>query len=317
MATVYSDSGTLSSSSRLFRAALTYSTSESNTAVTISWTATAQMYNAYQYGVKIACESKSDTGVCSSSSSYPGNNQWYDVVSISGTTTVSKSTSATTKTLTSTATTQAVSGYGGSYGSESVSASISIPALASYTVAYDANGGSGAPSSQKKYYGKTLTLSTTTPTRENYKFKGWATSSSSTTVAYSAGGFYTANAAATLYAVWEEITPFVISYNANGGSGAPSSQEKSAGVAITLSTTVPTRTNYKFAGWSTSSTATFAPYKAGDTFTVDADVTLYAVWHTTIYDSYDLWLPTSSDVQDLWFQIDDSADISDVYFRTS
>ena len=34
-----------------------------------------------------------------------------------------------------------------------------VPALPSYTVSYNANGGSGAPSSQTKYYGKTLTLS--------------------------------------------------------------------------------------------------------------------------------------------------------------
>lgn len=192
-----------------------------------------------------------------------------------------------------------------------------VPALASYTVSYNANGGSGAPSSQTKYYGKTLTLSTTTPKRTGYKFSGWATSSTSTTVAYKAGGSYTANAAATLYAVWVADKPFVITYNANGGSGAPSSQNKTVGVDVTLSTTKPTRTNYRFAGWSTNSSATFAPYKAGSTFTIDADVTLYAVWHTSIYDSYDLLIPTSSDMQDLWFEIGNNTEISDLYYRIS
>lgn len=197
------------------------------------------------------------------------------------------------------------------------SGTVTVGALTSYTVSYNANGGSGAPSSQTKYYGKTLTLSTTTPTRTGYKFSGWATSSTSTTVAYKAGGSYTANAAATLYAVWVAETPFVITYDANGGSGAPSSQNKTVGVAITLSTTKPTRTNYRFAGWSTNSAATFAPYAAGATFTIDADVTLYAVWHTSIYDSYDLLIPTSSDMQDLWFEIGNNTEISDLYYRIS
>jgi uncharacterized repeat protein (TIGR02543 family) len=72
-----------------------------------------------------------------------------------------------------------------------------------YTVTYNANGGTGAPGNQTKTYGKTLTLSSTKPTRTNYNFKGWGTSASATTVSYAAGASYTANAAITLYAIWE------------------------------------------------------------------------------------------------------------------
>ena len=81
--------------------------------------------------------------------------------------------------------------------------SVEIPALESYTISYNANGGSGAPSSQTKYYGHTLTLSTTIPTRTGYTFKGWSTSSTATSATYSPGEYYKANAAAKLYAVWE------------------------------------------------------------------------------------------------------------------
>jgi hypothetical protein len=42
-----------------------------------------------------------------------------------------------------------------------------------YTVAYDANGGSGAPASQTATYGIPLTLSTTVPTRSGFRFDGW------------------------------------------------------------------------------------------------------------------------------------------------
>ena len=80
---------------------------------------------------------------------------------------------------------------------------LSLPTIKrTYTVSYNANGGSGAPASQTKTYGVNLTLSSTVPTRAGYAFKGWATSSTGS-VAYQAGGTYSANSAVTLYAVWE------------------------------------------------------------------------------------------------------------------
>ena len=71
---------------------------------------------------------------------------------------------------------------------------------------------------------------------------------------------------------------YSVTYNANGGSGAPSSQTKRHGTVLTLSSTKPKRTGYTFLGWSTSSSATSAKYNAGGTFTSNASTTLYAVW---------------------------------------
>jgi len=72
-----------------------------------------------------------------------------------------------------------------------------------YTVSYNANGGNGAPGSQTKTHGATLTLSNTVPSRAGYTFLGWATSSTVTSVSYQPGGLYTANAGIILYAVWD------------------------------------------------------------------------------------------------------------------
>lgn len=69
-----------------------------------------------------------------------------------------------------------------------------------------------------------------------------------------------------------------MSYNANGGSGAPSSQTKTEDVTLTISTTKPTRSGYTFLGWSTSSTASSASYQPGGSYSANASVTLYAVW---------------------------------------
>lgn len=96
-----------------------------------------------------------------------------------------------------------------------------IPAKTSYKVSYNANGGSGAPSAQTKWYGETLTLSSTKPTRSGYTFNGWNTNSSGTGTNYSSGASYTGNAALSLYAKWT-ANKAVIKYYANGGTQSAS-----------------------------------------------------------------------------------------------
>lgn len=180
---------------------------------------------------------------------------------------------------TSSTATSATYSAGGTYTANASATLYAVWKINTYTISYNANGGSGAPSSQTKYYNQTLTLSTTKPTRSGYTFLGWSTSSTATSATYSSGGSYTSNSNATLYAVWSaNPVTYTISYNANGGSGAPSSQTKTQGVNLTLSSVKPTRTGYTFLGWSTSSTATSATYSAGGTYTANSSATLYAVW---------------------------------------
>lgn len=87
-------------------------------------------------------------------------------------------------------------------GTSSASQTITIPALASHTVSFNANGGTGAPGNQTKWYGTVLTLSTIKPTRTNYEFLGWSTSPTGT-ADYQPGGQYGADADVILYAVWK------------------------------------------------------------------------------------------------------------------
>lgn len=152
-----------------------------------------------------------------------------------------------------------------------------------YRISYDANGGSGAPSSQIKYNDVPLTLSYGKPSRSGYTFKGWGLSSSSTSATYQPGSTYNYNASRKLYAVWEKDAPpapttYTVSYNANGGSGAPSSQTKTKDIALTLSSTRPTKSGYTFKGWSESRYATSASYQPGGQYTANASTVLYAVW---------------------------------------
>lgn len=102
-------------------------------------------------------------------------------------------------------------------GTSSIQQALSIPAKTHYTVTFNANGGSGAPGAQTKWYGENLTLSATKPTRAGYQFNGWNTNSSGTGTNYASGGTYSANSAVTLYAKWTPNKVSII-YNANGGA---------------------------------------------------------------------------------------------------
>ena len=167
-----------------------------------------------------------------------------------------------------------VSGY--QSGTSTAYVSVPVASLASYAVSFNANGGSGAPGSQTKWYGTDISLSNTRPSWTGHTFLGWATSASGSIV-YQPGEAYSKNASVTLYAKWSTNT-YTVSFNANGGSGAPGSQTKTYGDDLTLSPTKPTRTNYNFLGWAATSSATSAQYSAGGQYTTNASVTLYAVW---------------------------------------
>lgn len=155
-----------------------------------------------------------------------------------------------------------------------------------YTVSYNANGGSGAPSSQTKTYGVPLTLSTTKPTKSGYTFLGWNSSSTATGAQYAAGGSYTNNASVTLYAIWSKT--LTLSYDANNGGGAPNSQavtiyNSATYGTLTISNTKPTQTGYTFLGWSTNPNASSATYSPGENISISSNTVLYAIWKANTF----------------------------------
>lgn len=81
---------------------------------------------------------------------------------------------------------------------------ITVPALQTYTVSYNANGGTGAPGNTTKYYGIDVKLSSTKPTRAGYKFMRWNTSQNGSGTNYNPGDTYKNNAGLTLYAIWHQ-----------------------------------------------------------------------------------------------------------------
>lgn len=173
--------------------------------------------------------------------------------------------------------------YYNTTGGGTLSSSLDVtwyPTLPTYSVSFNANDGTGAPSSQTKAWGDTLTLSTTVPTRTGYTFSGWNTSADGTGTLYASGASYTANESATLYAQWT-LNTYAVTYDANGGSGSVSGQTKEYDVPLTLASSGYTRTYYTLDGWATSASGAVA-YELGASYTGNAALALYAHWKVNV-----------------------------------
>lgn len=68
-----------------------------------------------------------------------------------------------------------------------------------------------------------------------------------------------------------------VSFDANGGTGAPLAQTAGTG-DVTVPEEEPSRPGYAFLGWSTTAGASAPSYQPGDTYTGEGSATLYAVW---------------------------------------
>ena len=144
---------------------------------------------------------------------------------------------------------------------------------------------SGQTFTQSVARGKTATRPGVAPEREGYAFAGWydETEYKKENGTQFAFDTKTITEDTVLYG---KLTPntYTITYDLNGASGtAPTAQAKKHGQAVPLSTEVPTREGFTFLGWGTTAKATAASYQPGDMYSVDGDITLYAVWEINKY----------------------------------
>ena len=149
-----------------------------------------------------------------------------------------------------------------------------------YTLSFNANGGSGAPSSKTVYGGIGAYIPTTKPSRTGYTFLGWSTSSSATSATWEAGDTMADSYAGqnrTLYAVWKANT-YKISYNLDNGSKSGSYWPTTATYNSAFNVSNPTRTGYSFRGWTATgintSTAKYGNTKSSATNSWTSGTTL-------------------------------------------
>ena len=162
-----------------------------------------------------------------------------------------------------------------------------------YTVNYDANGGTGTTASSTHTYDVSKALTANGFSKTGHTFAGWSTTKGAS-VAYNNNASVknltaTNNGSVTLYAVWT-ANKYTVNYDANGGTGTTASSSHTYDVSKALTANGFSKTGYTFAGWSTTKGGSVAHNNNSSvknlTATNNGTVTLYAVWTANTNTAY-------------------------------
>ena len=167
-----------------------------------------------------------------------------------------------------------------SSGSQQTQVTATATDHSTYTVTFNANGGSSV-ASQSVIAGKQIS-SPETPLRPGYSFLGWYQDTTFTQL-YDFSSPVTCSF--TLYAKWEETAHveeiyYTVSFVMNGGTTI-NPQRILKGNAALQPTDTPTKRNYVFTGWYADETCQH-PYDFATP--IIADTKIYAGWNRTSYD---------------------------------
>ena len=156
-----------------------------------------------------------------------------------------------------------------------------------YTVNFDANGGTGTMASQSFTYGKTgESLKANAFTKTGYTFAGWNTKADGTGTAYTnkqaTPNVTTENGGTvTLYAQWK-ANSYTVKFDGNGAEGTMADQSFTYDVEQALTANGFTKIGYTFAGWKLGDTT----YEDGATvknLATEGALTLTAQWTANSY----------------------------------
>ena len=159
-----------------------------------------------------------------------------------------------------------------------------------YTIKYNANGGSGKVSNQSIKSSTWSALNANKFTKKGYTFVGWNTTKDSKGIGFrnkqEVYNLVNKAGSKTLYAMWTK-TKYTIKYNLNGGKNNSKNPNVYYITSATKTLLSPTRTGYRFLGWYKESTfkTKVTSIKSGST----GNVTLYAKWtpitYTVVYNA--------------------------------
>ena len=131
----------------------------------------------------------------------------------------------------------------------------------------------------QEIYSVTVHANSNNLLKTGYMFSGWSDSSNGSVFPNQS---FVLTDDITFYAKWTPNT-HNISYNLNGGTGSvPATITGDYNTSVTLSDEGFTQTGYSFAGWNTLGNGTGISYGPGQTILVTANITLYAIWTTSL-----------------------------------
>jgi uncharacterized repeat protein (TIGR02543 family) len=156
----------------------------------------------------------------------------------------------------------------------------------SYTLTYNANGADSGTVPNPTTGRGALTTETNSGNlvKAGYTFGGWNTAADGTGTTVAVSSSYTPTQNTTLFAKWNALPVYTISYNGNGSTGGavPTATSSYANQTVAGAGTM-VRSSYVFLGWNTLANGTGTNYAAGATYSAAASVTLYAKW-SAVYD---------------------------------
>lgn len=164
-----------------------------------------------------------------------------------------------------------------------------IGSMATYTVTYDANDGSGTMADNTKYAEGAIAsvmANGFTPPNDDKVFLGWSTTASGSVAYYANSQLKIEKQNVILYAIWgDKDSTVTLTYNANYGEKPATntiySIKNNAKVTLKQFTELfPARDGYRFTGWNTKADGSGTSFAAGSNARVDklGENVLYAQW---------------------------------------
>ncbi len=162
-----------------------------------------------------------------------------------------------------------------------------------YTVTFDANGGTGEMAEQVFIEGEPRALIGNILSYPGYVFKNWNTEKNGTGTSYDDRQRITVTSDMILYAQWKKIVTFVtVTFDANGGSGEMEPQQMIADVPRVLVANAFVNGNHPFSCWNTMADGSGTTYTDMQEITISRNMTLYAQWSS--HEFVDLGLPSGT-----------------------
>ncbi|MCR4738407.1 MAG: InlB B-repeat-containing protein [Bacteroidales bacterium] len=154
-----------------------------------------------------------------------------------------------------------------------------------YTLHFDANGGTGVMDDEIFLVGIADYISECGFTRGQYGCTGWNTMADGSGTGYALDDSLRLTSDMTLYAQWG--TRYTLSFDANGGTGSMNPQTFVSGLSNpqAISPNNFNRTLYVFDGWNTNAAGTGMSYANGDSIALTQNMTLYAQWRAASTDA--------------------------------
>ncbi len=162
------------------------------------------------------------------------------------------------------------------------------------------------------------------PTRDGYKFLGWAEDKNASAVQYNPGSEVTMKGDCTLFALWEKYETFTVNFNPDGGSVENGELTVKYGETVTLpepkrvytvsfdsvggtGAADALKVSAVCLGWTASEDGNNVDYKCGETITVNKNISLRAVWKNDVQSVIPSSVPTKAGYKFLGWAKDKNA----------